>query len=468
MAPRKAIILLSLLSASATRAHWIPFDPELFSDPISDARFQGLGDTQKDSQDGLHHTHRTSTPVTQSVAQSVAPYVSSLQSSQPVYGSMFPRTISDYEELASGLNDDYRYNVSSNRTRGCPSGNSDCGHLGRPDICCPEILFISPDKISIQSSCFKMEGSEEKVVCCSDPIMCERVAHHPSEYPSAQLKCRKGFNLCPSELRGGCCPDGYDCGIDACYEHRANDKHAQSSQDSVDSESYYMAKGQTFSRNYPPLAKKTQTASLEVSAGLNGVTVSRCPGGFVYSPVESVCYDGSGIPTGELIRTDEIPRTETASHSDSAYPTGVPRHSVLKSAVSVFKTGETEECVGFQCPNPLAGLVGGLGEAIQNIAGGSAAVLTLTQAIATNIPGASGVLEKIGVNNNTLNIINSVGTVLGGALKSDGVSYVRSGPTSWPRIFSAGYFKHLAVSLVIHGVVGLGLNPGLALVNRRM
>ncbi|KAK6517357.1 hypothetical protein TWF281_004013 [Arthrobotrys megalospora] len=424
MAPRKAVLLLSLLFAGATNAHWIPFRPEPPPEPISDVK--EIND--QGGHGAANHDHWAMPSL--STSASAAPLETAIspwarddsQSGQSTYPTMDIR--SDYTQLISGSNDSY----------GCAYGTSNCGHIGRPEICCPDILIISPIQVSIESSCFKTGRSPLGVICCQNPIECERVEHHPDDYPSYQLTCNDGFYECPLELGGGCCPDGLSCAPDTCYETISNDSYTGPLGDDG------------------PSATETDYIP-EITHSPNDTDAARhppCSSGWRIWAEEGICIPDHPPKTTnrELqARTEAVP----------AYPTYVARYKVRKTAISVLKTGETEICVGPQCPDTLSGLTNGIGQAIQSIAGGSGAALTLTQVIggiATHIPGASGLLGQLGGSNNTLNIIGA----LGNALKSDGSSYVKTDSTVWSRTFSGGHLQYMGLALLLHAVVGMRLN----------
>ncbi|KAK6499291.1 hypothetical protein TWF506_003918 [Arthrobotrys conoides] len=402
MAPYKPILLLSLLFTSASHAHWIPFQPDMAPDAISDLRLKEMDSPQGQPNKAQYPTtawiyeyttiHFETMHMTQRDTQSVA---------QPTQAAMVMR--SDFPQLVPGLNNSFGLNSSY----GCGYGMSNCGHIGMPNICCPDILIISPLQVSLENSCFQTERSTLGVICCQDPIMCERIEHHPDEYPMYNLTCSFGTHECSAELGGGCCPEGFSCDSDSCYHNLTNDTYTGP------------LGGDPRETEYPPYPPKTSSS------------------------------------------------TETVS----TYPTDGPRYRVRKSAVNVLKTGETDECIEPRCQNPLSGLTNGIGQALQSVVDGSDVILTLTKAVdgvATHIPGASGLLGQLGGSNNTLNIINGVGGALGKALKSDGSSFMKRSSTVWPRIFSGGHIQYLALSLIINGVIGMRLNPARILLDRRI
>jgi hypothetical protein len=55
------------------------------------------------------------------------------------------------------------------------------------------------------------------MLCCMDPLECERAEHHSEKIEPLEVSCLKGYFECSSELGGGCCPEGYECSSNECY-----------------------------------------------------------------------------------------------------------------------------------------------------------------------------------------------------------------------------------------------------------
>ncbi|KAF3236841.1 hypothetical protein TWF192_011296 [Orbilia oligospora] len=400
MAPYKPVLLLSLLFTSTNHAHWIPYQPDVLSDPISN-----LSPKEIDSPQG--QGNKADYPTTSWVwvdSTTITFETMTLGETQSILPTQVSVAVrSDFPQLVPEFNN----SLLSNNSYGCGYGMSNCGHVGMPNICCPDILIISPIQVSLENSCYKTERSSIGVICCQDPVMCERIEHHPDEYPTFELGCMAGHHECPDDLGGGCCADGFSCAKDGCYESLTNDTYTGP------------LGGDPRETLYPPYTRNTRR---------------------------------SGIDTA------------------SAYPTNGPLFRVRKSALTILKTGEEEQCTGPQCRDLLSSLTDGVGQTVQSVVDGTGVVLTLTKAIggiATHIPGASGPLGQFGGSNNTLNIINGAGGALGSALKSDGSSFIKSSSTAWPRIFSGagGHVQYLVLSLVLHGIIGMRLNPARVLLN---
>ncbi|KAK6535227.1 hypothetical protein TWF694_001695 [Orbilia ellipsospora] len=100
----------------------------------------------------------------------------------------------------------------------CPAGMASCDHLGSPFICCPQILIISPMRVSMESSCFSTQQSLNGVICCQDPLECERAEHHLNDTSKFNVGCTSGFYECPASFGGGCCPEGFGCSQGSCYQ----------------------------------------------------------------------------------------------------------------------------------------------------------------------------------------------------------------------------------------------------------
>ncbi|KAF3907211.1 hypothetical protein ABW20_dc0100623 [Dactylellina cionopaga] len=310
---------------------------------------------------------------------------------------------------------------------GCPTGMSTCAHLGNPYICCPQIVVISPIKVSMESSCFKTQYSLSGVICCQDPMECERVDHHSDELGQYGTTCTPGFNECPVELGGGCCPDGYGCAETSCYELFSNETALAASGESDYSD------GDTSGRNI------TDDASDDAQGG-----------GYPCVPFGSpTCvHPKGGRPAKERTIKAEAPVDR-------------PRHQVLKSEqTGVLKTGEMEECIGPQClgQDPLSGLNGGLTSeldgAVQSVIEGGVGgvVLTLTQgvgALITQLPVAS----LIPGSNNTINIIGTLNP-----LKSEGHSFMKPQSDIFSSTFSSGHMRYMGLALLFHLVAGMRNN----------
>ncbi|KAK6351803.1 hypothetical protein TWF718_004948 [Orbilia javanica] len=402
MAPYKPILLLSLLFSGTSHAHWIPFLPDVVPEPISNLGMGRMGSRQDDP----NHLHpeaaekpaRTLTSTASITAWSdVVTRVarSDPQATKSSYTSMSPNP--QFPQLALGANNSF---ASDDSYTSCAYGTSSCEHVGKPDICCPDILIISPIQVTLENSCFKTERSPLGVICCQDPVECERVEHHPDEYPTYELTCNYGFHSCPASLGGGCCPLGLSCGSDNCYESIGNDTYTGPLGDDDPRETDYI-----------PLPPNIATAI--------------------------------GLQTA------------------FPYPTGEPepRYRVRKIGLSVLKTGEIEECVGPQCENLDSGLDNEVGQAIQNVAEGSNVILTLTQqvsGVSTHAPGIPNALSQGGGPG------GGAGSGLIGPglpLHSGGSSFVRRGLTGWTRILSSGHIQYLALSLILNGFIGMGLDP---------
>ncbi|KAF3905825.1 hypothetical protein AA313_de0206196 [Arthrobotrys entomopaga] len=56
------------------------------------------------------------------------------------------------------------------------------------------------------------------MICCQDPLECERAEHHFNDTSKFEVGCTSGFFECPATLGGGCCPDGYGCSQGSCYQ----------------------------------------------------------------------------------------------------------------------------------------------------------------------------------------------------------------------------------------------------------
>ncbi|KAK6510070.1 hypothetical protein TWF481_004783 [Arthrobotrys musiformis] len=416
MAPYKSTILLSLLLTGASQAYWVPFPLKTVPGPGPGIRV--VDNSPRDTHGDIISVGLQAPP---GPGGSTPPGLIQLRPSpvtrrdleiaepQSTHITMFNREF-DFPQLVPGS--EFNHSALSNNSIGCAFGASNCANVGKADICCPDLLIISPIQVSLESSCFETERSPVGVICCQNPFMCERVAHHPEEFSTYDLTCISGYHECPAQLGGGCCPDGLSCGSDSCFE------------------------------------------AISGPDGLNA------------------------YPEHEH-EDDQDVYTEGDPKIISPYPTNVPRspYKVLKTGVSILKTGEIEECVGPQCEDPLSGgTPDEVGQAIQSVVAGSGVVLTLTRGatavggIATHLPSIPGAPNSAGGIIGAPNVVDGLVPGLDktpvDALKSDGSSYIKHGSSVWPRMLSGEHIRYLALSLVIHGVIGMRLNPGLVLINR--
>ncbi|EPS37338.1 hypothetical protein H072_8982 [Dactylellina haptotyla CBS 200.50] len=325
----------------------------------------------------------------------------------------------------------------------CAMGMTNCAHLGRPYICCPEVLIISPMKVSMESSCFQSQISLSGVVCCQNPMECERGDHHAEDAGKIyETKCTPGFHECSAALGGGCCPEGYGCDQASCFQI-FNDESPTTTESEPGLQWNSVAPMEQ-EPTYPcgPFAGPTcqnPPAVVDPESIGSGNSSSFTPPHRVLKAEKSYILkrdddegDGSSI-----LKTGEYPDTNTTSAQYA--PQIDPLDPAILSPIDP-RPGPTE----------AAAIIT---EVLQSVVqDGAVVILTLTQgvdAVVTRLPAPS-------IPNNGTDGVNIIIGNFQSPLRSSGNSYKHTDSTLWSRTFSAKHMKYMGMFMVFQLVNGLG------------